>query len=197
MLMGAITSFVLGMGMTITACYIFLAVLLAPSLIKVGLDPLAVHMFIMYWGMVSFITPPVALAAFAAASVAKANPMETGLQAMKIGSIIYFVPFFFVMNPSLVLQGSLSDFAMHFSTALIGVALVCSGLQGYQQGIGDLRRCGALEWPVRAALVIGGLMFIAPGGGLMPLSPLQMTSAALLLTVPALVFAKLKMRGIG
>jgi TRAP transporter 4TM/12TM fusion protein len=197
MLMGAITSFVLGMGMTITACYIFLAVLLAPSLIKVGLDPLAVHMFIMYWGMVSFITPPVALAAFAAASVAKANPMETGLQAMKIGSIIYFVPFFFVMNPSLVLQGSLSDFAMHFSTALIGVALVCSGLQGYQQGIGDLRRCGALEWPVRAALVIGGLMFIAPGGGLMPLSPLQMTSAALLLTVPALVFAKLRMRGIG
>jgi len=194
MLMGAITSFVLGMGMTITACYIFLAVLLAPSLIKVGLDPLAVHMFIMYWGMVSFITPPVALAAFAAASVAKASPIDTGLQAMKIGSIIYFVPFFFLMNPSLVLQGDLSDFAMHFVTALIGVALVSSGLQGYQQGVGDLRRCGVFEWPVRLALIVGGLMFIAPGGGLMPLSPTQMTAGALALTLPALVLAKLLAR---
>jgi TRAP-type uncharacterized transport system fused permease subunit len=191
MLMGAITSFVLGMGMTITACYIFLAVLLAPSLIKVGLNPLAVHMFIMYWGMVSFITPPVALAAFAAASVAKSNPMETGLQAMKIGSIIYFVPFFFLMNPSLVLQGSMSDFALHASTALIGVALVCCGLQGYLQGVGDLRRCGALEWPVRLALMVGGLLFVAPGGGLMPLSPMQMTAAALALTVPAILLARL------
>ena len=194
MLMGAITSFVLGMGMTITACYIFLAVLLAPSLIKVGLDPLAVHMFIMYWGMVSFITPPVALAAFAAASVAKASPIETGLQAMKIGSIIYFVPFFFLMNPSLVLQGDLSDFVMHFVTALIGVALVSSGLQGYQQGVGDLRRCGTFEWPVRLALIVGGLMFIAPGGGLMPLSPAQMTGGALVLTLPALALAKLLAR---
>ena len=189
MLMGAVTSFILGMGMTITACYIFLAVLLAPSLINVGLDPLAVHMFIMYWGMVSFITPPVALAAFAAASLAKASPIETGMEAMKIGSIIYFVPFFFLMNPALVLQGGMADFAVHFVTALIGVALVCAGLQGYQPGVGDLRRCGALEWPVRAALVVGGLLFIAPGGGLMPLSPLQMTMAALALSVPALLVA--------
>lgn len=194
MLMGALTSFVLGMGMTITACYIFLAVLLAPSLIKVGLDPLAVHMFIMYWGMVSFITPPVALAAFAAASVAKASPMKTGFEAMKIGSIIYFVPFFFLMNPSLVLQGGLGDFAGHFATALLGVALVCGGLQGYQQGVGDLRRCGAFEWPVRLALIVGGLMFIAPGGGLMPLSPVQMTGAAVALTVPAIAIAKLLAR---
>ena len=194
MLMGALTSFVLGMGMTITACYIFLAVLLAPSLIKVGLDPLAVHMFIMYWGMVSFITPPVALAAFAAASLAKARPMETGLEAMKIGSIIYFVPFFFLMNPSLVLQGALDDFVLHATTALLGVALVCCGLQGYLQGVGDLRRCGALEWPVRVALVLGGLMFIAPGGGLMPLSPLQMSAAALAVTVPAVAVAWLRAR---
>ncbi len=189
MLMGALTSFILGMGMTITACYIFLAVLLAPSLIKVGLNPLAVHMFIMYWGMISFITPPVALAAFAAASVAKASPIETGFQAMKIGSIIYFVPFFFLMNPSLVLQGEMGEFAMHFVTALIGVALVCAGLQGYQAGIGDLRRCGILEWPVRVALIVGGLMFAAPGGGLMPLSPLEMTLGALAVSVPALGIA--------
>ncbi len=189
LVMGALTSFILGMGMTITACYIFLAVLLAPSLTQVGMNPLAVHMFIMYWGMVSFITPPVALAAFAASSVAKASPMDTGLQAMKIGSIIYFVPFFFVMNPSLVLQGDMLDFLGHFATAVVGVTLVCGGLQGYQSGIGDLRACGPLEWPVRAALVLGGLMFAAPGGGLMPFSPMQMTLSALIVSVPALAFA--------
>ena len=189
MLMGALTSFVLGMGMTITACYIFLAVLLAPSLIKVGLDPLAVHMFIMYWGMVSFITPPVALAAFAAASVAGSKPIETGLQAMRIGSIIYFVPFFFVMNPSLVLRGDLSELPLHLTTALLGIGLVCAGLQGYLQGLGDLRRCGGLEWPIRAALTLGGLMFVAPGGGLMPLSSLQMTAAAVAVTLPTVLLA--------
>lgn len=194
MLMGALTSFVLGMGMTITACYIFLAVLLAPSLIKVGLDPLAVHMFIMYWGMVSFITPPVALAAFAAASVAGSKPIETGLQAMRIGSIIYFVPFFFVMNPTLVLQGDLSELPLHLGTALLGITIVCGGLQGYLPGVGDLRRSGVFEWPIRAALVLGGLLFVAPGGGLMPLSSLQMTAAAVAVTVPALLFALLLRR---
>jgi TRAP transporter 4TM/12TM fusion protein len=189
LVMGALTSFILGMGMTITACYIFLAVLLAPSLIKVGLDPIAVHLFIMYWGMVSFITPPVALAAFAASSIAKASPMQTGVEAMKIGSVIYFVPFFFVMNPSLVLQGEVFDFVGHAVTAVIGIMLVCGGLQGYLAGIGDLRRSNGLEWPIRAALVVGGLMFAAPGGGLMPLSPLAMTAAAALVTGPALAVA--------
>ena len=187
MLTGAVTAFILGMGMTITACYIFLAVLLAPSLIEVGLDRLAVHMFVMYWGMVSFITPPVALAAFAAASVAKAQPMRTGLEAMKIGAVIYFVPFFFVMNPDLVLQGDLSAFPMHLLTALLGIALVAGGLQGYLTGVGDLRCTRWLEYPVRAMLVIGGLMFIAPGGGMMPLSSLQMTLAALVVTLPAVL----------
>ncbi len=189
LIMGALTSFILGMGMTITACYIFLAVLLAPALIKVGLNPLAVHMFIMYWGMVSFITPPVALAAFAAASIAKASPIDTGLQAMKIGAIIYFVPFFFVLNPSMVLQGSLVDAAGFFVTALIGITLICGGLQGYQPLIGDLRRCGILEWPVRVALIAGGLFFAAPGGGLMPWSPLQMMVAAMAISLPALALA--------
>jgi len=189
LLMGALTSFFLGMGMTITACYIFLAVLLAPSLIKIGLDPVAVHLFIMYWGMVSFITPPVALAAFAASSIAGASPMATGVQAMKIGSIIYFVPFFFVMNPSLVLQGEFLEFVGHATTAVIGVMVVCGGLQGYLVGVGAMRRCGLLEWPVRMALMVGGLMFAAPGGGLMPLGPWEMTLAAAALTVPALALA--------
>ena len=190
MLMGALTSFVLGMGMTITACYIFLAVLLAPSLIEVGLDPLAVHMFVMYWGMVSYITPPVALAAVAASSIAKAPMIATGIEAMKIGAIIYFVPFFFVMNPAMVLQGDLSDLPLHLVTAIAGIALLCGGLQGYQPGVGDLSRTGWLHWPLRVALIIGGLMFAAPGGGMMPLSPIEMTLAAAAVSLPALLIAR-------
>src|SRR3546814_17414182 len=75
LLMGAATSFILGMGMTVTAAYVFLAIVLAPSLNTAGLDPMAVHMFILYWGMLSFITPPVALGAFAAAAIPGSDQM--------------------------------------------------------------------------------------------------------------------------
>ena len=86
LVMGAITSFIFGLGLTVTACYIFLAIVLAPPLVKAGLDPLAVHMFVLYWGMVSFITPPVALAAFAAAPIAQDSQMNIGIQAMRLGT---------------------------------------------------------------------------------------------------------------
>ncbi|MBA7615256.1 hypothetical protein ES703_22534 [subsurface metagenome] len=95
LLLGFATSFILGMGMTVTACYIFLAIILAPGLIGVGLNPLAVHLFIMYCGMISYITPPVAIGAFAAAGLAGSAPMKTGFQAMRLGIVIYFIPFFF------------------------------------------------------------------------------------------------------
>ena len=108
---------------------------------------------------------------------------------MRTGAIIYFVPFFFVLNPSMVLQGDLLDAAGHIATALVGIMFVGSGLQGYQPFIGDLRRSGTLEWPVRIALIVGGLMLAAPGGGLMPISPIQMTRAALAVLLPALTVA--------
>ena len=105
LVMCAITSLVLGLGLTTTACYIFLAILVAPALEKLGLNKMAVHMFIFYWGMLSAITPPVAIASFAAAGIAGAPAMRTGWESMWVGSIIYFIPFFFVLNPALVLQG--------------------------------------------------------------------------------------------
>ena len=104
--MCAFTSLVLGLGLTTTACYIFLAILVAPALEKVGLNRMAVHMFIFYWGMLSSITPPVAIASFAAAGIAGSPAMKTGWESMWVGSIIYFIPFFFVLNPALVLQGA-------------------------------------------------------------------------------------------
>ena len=97
LVMCAITSLVLGLGLTTTACYIFLAILVAPALEKLGLNKMAVHMFIFYWGMLSSITPPVAIASFAAAGIAGASPMKTGWESMWAGSIIYFIPFFFVL----------------------------------------------------------------------------------------------------
>jgi len=99
LLMGAAASFVLGIGMTVTAAYIFLAIVLAPALIEAGLNPMAVHLFILYWAMLSFITPPVALGAFAAASIADARPIATGFAAMRLGGAIYLLPFLFCAAP--------------------------------------------------------------------------------------------------
>lgn len=180
LLMGAITSFIMGIGMTVTAAYIFLAIVLAPALIQGGLDPMSVHLFILYWGMVSFITPPVALGAFAAASIAGANPMRTGFEAMRLGSIIYFVPFFFVLDPALIFRGELSQTALLFVSAVAGVILVASSLQGYLIWIGNLHRHPVLGWPIRAFILIGGLALATPGGSaLIPFSNLELALFAL------------------
>lgn len=188
LVMGAITSFIMGIGMTVTAAYIFLAVVLAPALIHGGLSPMAVHLFILYWGMLSFITPPVALGAYAAAALAQATPMRTGLEAMRLGSIIYFIPFFFVLNPSLILQGSVTSILAHTASAFAGVWIVAGALQGYLTGPGRLDRCGNLQWPVRACLVLAGMSLATPGGGLLPWTNLQgiVASAGLLAAAIAL-----------
>jgi TRAP transporter 4TM/12TM fusion protein len=194
--MGAATSFILGIGMTVTAAYIFLAVALAPALINGGgMDPLAVHLFILYWGMLSFITPPVALGAFAAASVAGARPMETGFQAMKLGSVIYFIPFLFVLNPALILQGSWDEIALVLSQAIVGVALIAGGMQGYLLGIGNLSLYRVLQWPIRLALIAGGMLLAIPGGGHVPLTNLELTMISAVLIVPSLALVWWSNRG--
>lgn len=121
----------LGMGMPTIGVYILLAVLLAPSLVEVGIDPLAAHMFILYLGMMSLITPPVAIAAFFAASIAKAPPMATGWTSMRFGWTAYVVPFLFVFSPSLLLQGNAFDLVVDVVTALAGVWLISACLIGY------------------------------------------------------------------
>ncbi len=196
LVMCAITSLVLGLGLTTTACYIFLAILVAPALEKLGLNKMAVHMFIFYWGMLSSITPPVAIASFAAAGIAGAPAMKTGWESMWVGSIIYFIPFFFVLNPSLVLQGT-SPYAEALglmALAAAGTLFICGGIQGYQAGIGDLRRAGALEWPLRILFVLGGFVLATPGGGISPLSQLQTTGLGLALLVPTIAVALLLLR---
>jgi len=197
LLMGAVTSFILGIGMTVTAAYIFLAVALAPALIQGGgMNPLAVHLFILYWGMLSYITPPVALGAFAAATVAGSKPMETGLNAMRLGSVIYFVPFLFVLNPALILQGGWQEIALVLAQALVGVVLIASAIQGYLVGIGSLSTQRFLQWPIRLMLIVGGLAFAVPGGGDMPIGHGGMFVLSLALSLPALLLAAWFNRGL-
>ncbi|HEX5613111.1 MAG TPA: TRAP transporter permease [Burkholderiales bacterium] len=185
----ALTSLVLGLGLTTTACYIFLAILVGPALEKAGLNKLAVHMFVFYWGMLSSITPPVAIASFAAAGIAGSPPMKTGWESMRVGSIIYFIPFFFVMNPAFVLQGAWTEALYLTLTAGIGIIFICGGLQGYLLFAGDLRASGALELPLRTLLMVGGLVLATPGGGILPFSNLEMELAALAILAPALLGA--------
>ncbi|MBI3195960.1 MAG: TRAP transporter permease [Rhodospirillales bacterium] len=201
LVMCAITSLVLGLGLTTTACYIFLAILVGPALEKLGLNKMAVHMFIFYWGMLSSITPPVAIASFAAAGIAGAPAMKTGWESMWVGSIIYFIPFFFVMNPALVLQAAAPGEAIPYfealyltATTLIGTVFICGGIQGYQAGVGDLRAAGPFEWPLRVLLVLGGLVMATPGGGLMPISNTTMELLALAILVPTVIAALLLVR---
>ncbi|MBL8703694.1 MAG: TRAP transporter fused permease subunit [Rhodospirillales bacterium] len=161
--MGAVASFIFGMGMTVTACYIFLAIVLAPPLVKAGMDPLAIHLFILYWGMISFITPPVALAAFAAAPIAKTGHFRIGWQAMKLGTIIYIVPFVFALNPALVLRGTWDAIAIALGSAFAGVFLVASAIQGYIAGAGIMPATPA-GWCGRLLILAGGIALLLPGG---------------------------------
>jgi len=189
--MCAFTSLLLGLGLTTTACYIFLAILVAPALEKVGLNRMAVHMFIFYWGMLSSITPPVAIASFAAAGIAGSPAMKTGWESMWVGSIIYFIPFFFVLNPALVLQGSAPYVAALGLMAMIaiGTLFICGGIQGYQAFVGDLRQTGALEWPLRILLIVGGFIIATPGGGIVPLSQTQVMMLGAAILAPTVLVA--------
>jgi len=190
LIMGALTSFIFGMGMTITACYIFLAIVLAPPLVAAGFDPVAVHLFMMYWGMVSFITPPVALAAFVAAGLAGAAPLKVGFQSMRLGSTMYFVPFFFVLNPALIMRGEPAEIAIVVATAFAGILLIASALEGYLIGFGRLGHHAA-GWMARILTFFGGLMMALPGGGDLGLSHVQLSLLGVALVVLGLILSKL------
>ena len=184
LVMGAVTAFVFGMGMTVTACYVFLAVVLAPALTRAGLEPIAVHLFILYFGMVSYITPPVALGAFAAASMARTTPIRTGFEAMRLGGAIYIIPFFFVLNPALVGVGTWFEIVSVLVTALIGIWFIGSALQGYFAGIGALPD-DAVGLATRGLLLAGGLLCAAPGGGWIGLGHFALSAIGILLALPA------------
>ncbi|WP_158966977.1 TRAP transporter permease [Chachezhania sediminis] len=182
LIMGALTSFVLGMGMTVSACYIFLAIVMVPALVKVGFEPIAVHLFVMYWGMLSFITPPVAIATYAAAAIAKVSAIKIGFHAMRLASVMYFVPFFFVLNPALVLQGTPLQIAIAVATAICGVAAISWSLQGYMLGFGGIsdKVWGLL---LRGALLIAGLSLASPGIAMLGITQLECAAFGIVLLI--------------
>ena len=187
-LMGAATSFILGIGLTVTAAYVFLAIVLAPALIDGGLMPMAVHLFILYWGMLSFITPPVALGAFAAASIAGANPVATGFEAMRLGVAIYLVPFLFVLNPALIGVGPWQGIVQAALEALLGVLLIAWSAQRYLPRLGDPGFIAA------CLLGFGGLLVALPEINLegVALSNFDGNLAGILMIVLALLLARVR-----
>ena len=156
LLAGAITSFVLGMGMTVTACYIFLSILLAPALVQAGLNPIASHLFILYWGMLSYITPPVALAAITAANVAGAKPMETGFRAMRLGLPLFVLPFIFVYDPALIMEGTWINIVERVVLTLVALWAITSAFEAWIYGV------GRVGWISRIIFGVAGILVILP-----------------------------------
>jgi len=131
LIIAACVCIVLGMGMPTSGVYVLLAALIAPALVQVGVQQLAAHMFILYFGMMSMITPPIALAAFAASALTQANAMTIGFAAMRLGWVAYIIPFLFVFAPSLLLIGSDYDIVLNIGTAVIGVYVISVASIGY------------------------------------------------------------------
>jgi TRAP transporter 4TM/12TM fusion protein len=151
----AIAGIVLGMGMPTTPSYIVMVSLLVPAIIKLGAIAPAAHMFAFYFAILSAITPPVALAVFAAAGLAKSDLWATGWQAMRIAAPTYIVPFMFIYEPSLMLIGDWFESLTSSAAAVVGVMCLAAGLQGYL-----LREA---RWWERAVLVAAALLLIKPG----------------------------------
>ncbi len=156
LVLAAMICIVLGMGLPTLGVYVLLAALVAPALIEVGVLPIAAHLYVMYFGMMSMLTPPVAIAAFAAATVAKSDPMRTGWSATRFAWSAYVVPFLFVASPSLILIGAPVDVALAIATAILGVWLVSVGVIGYLT-----RPLGA---PLRVLFAAVGLAALVPSG---------------------------------
>jgi TRAP transporter 4TM/12TM fusion protein len=154
MLLIALICIIVGMGMPTAALYILVSTLVAPPLIRVGVDPLAAHLFVFYFGLISMITPPVALAAFAAANLAGSKPLETAFTAMRMAWPAFVVPFMFALSPNLILKGDLTNVVLAVSTAAGGIWLATVGFVGY------LFR--PLNAGARAAFVFAGVALLVP-----------------------------------
>jgi TRAP transporter 4TM/12TM fusion protein len=156
LLLTMVCCIVLGMGVPTTATYCIMAATTAPILIRMGVPALAAHFFVFYFGIVSDITPPVALAAYAGSAIAKANPMKTAFTASKLAIAAFIVPYIICYNPALILiDAGVGEIALAAVTALIGIFAVSAALEGYLSG--------PMNLVVRLIFAAGGLLMIVPG----------------------------------
>jgi TRAP-type uncharacterized transport system fused permease subunit len=154
MVVAALLSIVLGLGMPTPSAYILAAVLVGPLMNQVGVDTLAGHMFILYYAVLSAITPPVAVAAYAASSIAGANPITIAGHAVKFALAAFLVPFIFVFGPELLWQGALWKTALTFVTAAVALVLLSGAIEHYEKW--------ADAWWARWMLAIGAIFMITP-----------------------------------
>jgi TRAP transporter 4TM/12TM fusion protein len=155
LLLTMVAGIVLGMGMPTTPAYIIMTALLVPAIIKLGVIPPAAHMFAFYFAVLSAITPPVALAVYAAAGIAKADLWQAGWAAVKVGAAGFIVPFMFIYEPALLMIGDWTAILQAFVTASFGILLFAGGLHGYFV-------TAANPWQ-RALLIFAGALLIDPG----------------------------------
>jgi len=154
LVLAALVCIILGMGLPTVGVYVLLAALVAPALVEVGVQPMAAHLYVLYFGMMSMITPPVAIAAFAAAGVANADPMKTGWSAVRFGWMAYIVPLLFVISPPLLLRGEPDVIVFAIATAIAGVWLTSIAIAGFFMR--------PLALPMRCAFAAAGLLALIP-----------------------------------
>jgi TRAP transporter 4TM/12TM fusion protein len=158
LLIAAVVCYLFGMIGMASIPYIVLAVTTIPFLAgTTGLNQLGLHLFVIYYLLMANITPPVAIAAFVAAAMAGSPPMKTAFTAMRLAVVLYFIPFFYVFNPALILEGSILETLVLFVFCLLGIGILASGLEGY------LLKVGRLSLWSRALLAVGGFLIALPG----------------------------------
>ncbi|NQV56849.1 MAG: TRAP transporter fused permease subunit [Rhodospirillales bacterium] len=170
-----LVSLIVGMGLDATPAYITLATLMAPALIQLDVPPIAAHLFVVYWGLASFYTPPTCIAVFVTSSIAGSKVWETGWEAVRLGIAAFLIPFAFVFNTGLLMEGSIDKILIGVLTATVGAVLLAGGIRGYMLGL--------LNVVQRLVLFGGGLLLIAPGIVL----PLAGLGASLLMLTPNLM----------
>jgi TRAP-type uncharacterized transport system fused permease subunit len=150
-----VASILMGVGTPTTVAYIIVATLGVPALEKLGFAALPSHFFVFYFGVISMVTPPVAVAAYAAAEVAQADMMRIGVLATRLCSVAFLVPFIFMYEPALLMVGSWPKILLAFVTAMIGSVALAGALEGwYFRSIG---------WPFRLPLFSSAILLIVPG----------------------------------
>jgi TRAP transporter 4TM/12TM fusion protein len=159
LILTAIAAYILGMGMPTTAVYITTAILLTPALIMLGVSPLSAHMFTFYTAMLSMITPPVALAAYAAAGIAKESPFKVGFDAMKLGFLLFVLPFLFVYKPALLLNGTSLEIVSSFLTLFIAIFPLSMAFIGYS--VRKLQKWERAVYFVSAALLLSAEVYFS------------------------------------
>jgi TRAP-type uncharacterized transport system fused permease subunit len=152
LLLIAVLAFLLGIGLPTVSVYILTATLLAPALIKLGVTPMAAHMFVMYNGILSMITPPVAFAAYAAANIARTDGWTTGWMACVVGWSTFILPFLFVLTPSLLMDGSWTEIALNFSRVTFGIWLGTIAAVGF--GLAPVNKAMRFAYAAAALAVV-------------------------------------------